>query len=76
MKIHTKKYNTATGSARMLASTNIGSRKMTASIPYPYELSTEDRHKAAAVNLVKKFGFSGRFDPDGFDGSTHVFYRD
>lgn len=75
-KIKTKKYNTDTGSARVKAWVTINGASKTNSIPYPYEMNRDEQHKAAAVALVKKLGWDGRFDPDGFDGSTHVFYRE
>ena len=75
IKIRTKRYNTATGSARMQASVRISGRTKTHSIPYPYEMNTDERHKAAAVALVKDLDWSGSFDSDGYEPGMHVFYR-
>jgi len=63
--IKTKQYNTDTGSARVKAWVTRGGSTKTNSIPYPYEMNTTERHMAAAVALVKKFGWDGRFDPNG-----------
>lgn len=59
MKAITTKYHGATDKkgSRISAHDMDGN---TASIPYPHELSGEDVHRAAAVALCKKMGWTGK----------------
>lgn len=52
---------TNTKGARIKATAWAGS----VTVPYAHELSTEDAHKAAALTLIAKFGWTGAFAQGG-----------
>lgn len=74
MKAIITKYRGATNSrgSRIIASDGDRNR---VTIPYPYELSGEAVHRAAADALCKKMGWTGRLI-GGSLGNDYVFVFD
>lgn len=43
-------------------------------VPYAYELSTEDAHRAAAETLIAKFGWKGTYAQGGNVNGTGYYF--